>query len=270
MSHRNRIFSLILFAAVLGLLESCSIVPFTGRKQFVAIPSSQMLALSADSYAKVLSENKLSPNRNYVSSVRSVGEKLTAAVEAYMKQNNLESAIEGYDWQYNVIVSPELNAWCMPGGQIAFYEGIMPVCEDEAGIAVVMGHEIAHAVAQHGNERMSQQLALQMGGIALSEALKEQKEETIALAMLAFGVGTQVGIQLPYSRTHESEADELGLYFMAMAGYNPQVAPQFWERMNANSTSRPPEFLSTHPDPSNRIAHLKEIMPRAMEYYNAR
>ncbi len=203
-------------------------------------------------------------------SVREVGKRITAAVESYLEQNNLQSVTEGYAWQYNVLASEELNAWCMPGGQIAFYEGILPVCQDENGIAVVMGHEIAHAVAQHGNERMSQQLALQMGGIALSEALKTQKQETIDLAMLAFGVGAQVGVMLPYSRTHESEADELGLYFMAMAGYNPQTAPDFWKRMEARSSARPPEFLSTHPDPTNRISNLERIMPRAMEYYNSR
>jgi predicted Zn-dependent protease len=251
-------------------LVSCSVVPMTGRKQFVAIPSSQMITLSAESYSQVLAEGKLSTNTGYVNMVRKVGQRLTAAVETYMKQNNLQAAIEGYDWQYNVLQSEELNAWCMPGGQIAFYEGIMPVCQDENGVAVVMGHEIAHAVAQHGNERMSQQLALQMGGIALSEALKTKKQETIDLAMLAFGVGAQVGVILPYSRTHETEADELGLYFMAMAGYNPQTAPDFWKRMEARSSARPPEFLSTHPDPSNRIANLERLMPKAMEYYNNR
>ncbi len=269
---KNRILSILLFSAAIFLLQSCSTVPLTGRKQFVAIPSSQMLALSADSYTQVLGSSRLSTNQYYINTVREVGTKLTAAVEAYLKQNNLESAIAGYDWQYNVIVSEELNAWCMPGGQIAFYEGILPICEDETGIAVVMGHEIAHAVAQHGNERMSQELAIQMGGMALSEAMKEQKQETYELAMLAFGVGSQVGVQLPFSRTHESEADELGLYFMAMAGYNPQAAPDFWSRMNKNSdaASRPPEFLSTHPDPANRIEHLNQIMPKAMEYYKAR
>ncbi len=164
-----------------------------------------------------------------MSTVRKVGERLTAAVQTYLKQNNLESVTDGYEWQYNVLVSEELNAWCMPGGQIAFYEGILPVCQDENEIAVVMGHEIAHAVAQHGNERMSQQLAIQMGGIALSEAVKTQKQETIDLAMLAFGVGTQVGVMLPYSRTHESEADELGLYFMA-----------------EKSESRPPDFINNN------------------------
>jgi len=251
-------------------LVSCASVPMTGRKQLVAIPSSQMISLSDESYAKVLNENQLSSNTKYISSVRSVGEKLTRAVVTYLNQNGLEAYINDYNWQYNVLVSEELNAWCMPGGQIAFYEGIMPVCEDENGIAVVMGHEIAHAVAQHGNERMSQQLMIQMGGIALSEVLKTQNQETIDLALIAFGVGSKVGVELPFSRTHESEADEMGLYFMAMAGYDPRSAPDFWKRMEARAGPRPPEFLSTHPDPSNRIENLNRLLPKAMEYYNNR
>ena len=147
----------------LFFLTACSVVPMTGRKQFVAIPSAQMISLSAESYSQVLADGKLSSNSAYVTMVRRVGQRLTAAVETYMKQNGLEALIEGYDWQYNVLVSEDLNAWCMPGGQIAFYEGIMPVCQDESGVAVVMGHEIAHAVAQHGNERMSQQLGFGWG-----------------------------------------------------------------------------------------------------------
>jgi predicted Zn-dependent protease len=226
-----------------------------------------MLSLSAQSYKQVMEESTLSTNQYYVNMVQDVGRRLTTAVKTYLKQQNLESAIEGYDWQYNVIISEQVNAWCMPGGQIAFYEGIMPVCEDEAGVAVVMGHEIAHAVARHGNERMSQQLAIQMGGIALSEALSEQKEETMQLAMLVFGAGSQLGVALPYSRTHEYEADELGLYFMALAGYDPRAAPKFWERMVNLSPERPPQFLSTHPDPINRIAQMNKIMPKALEYY---
>ncbi|MEN8157472.1 MAG: M48 family metallopeptidase [Bacteroidota bacterium] len=259
-----------LIIVALLYLVSCSSVPLTGRKQFIVIPSSQMISLSNDSYTQVLEESEMSTNQHYVTMVRTVGEKLAVAVEAYMKQNGMEAALEGYDWQYNVIVSEQLNAWCMPGGKIAFYEGIMPVCQDEAGVAVVMGHEIAHAVAKHGNERMSQQLAVQMGGAALSEALQTQRQETMELAMLAFGVGAKVGLELPYSRTHESEADELGLYFMAMAGFDPQVAPVFWERMDESSGELPPEFLSTHPHPHNRVAHLHSIMPKALEYYNAR
>jgi len=258
---RTSIISLLLLAA------SCTVVPLTGRKQLTAIPNSQMISLSADSYSQVLREKKISQNQGYVTRVRQTGNRLTAAVEKYLKENNMQSSLEGFSWQYNVLVSDELNAWCMPGGQIAFYEGIMPVCADDNGIAVVMGHEIAHAIARHGNERMSQQLVIQMGGIALSEALKTQKEATQQLALLAFGIGSKVGVELPYSRTHEAEADELGLYFMAMAGYDPATAPAFWERMKAKSSARIPEFLSTHPDPSNRISDLKKHMPKALAYY---
>lgn len=257
-----------ILAILLLFVASCAIVPFTGRKQFTAIPVSQMVSLSADSYSQVLKDNKLSQNQKYISSVRQVGARLTAAVEKYMKANGMEASLEGYSWQYNVLVSDQLNAWCMPGGQIAFYEGIMPVCADDNGIAVVMGHEIAHAIAQHGNERMSQQLLVQMGGMALSEALQSQKESTQQLALLAFGVGSTLGVELPYSRTHESEADELGLYFMAMAGYDPRTAPAFWERMQAQGSARMPEFLSTHPEPANRIKAINRHMTKAMEYYS--
>jgi predicted Zn-dependent protease len=260
---KKSIFLLLIITA------SCAIVPFTGRKQFIAIPASQMISLSADSYSQVLKDNTLSQNQDYVSRVRQVGGRLTAAVEKYMKDNGMESNLEGYSWQYNVLVSKELNAWCMPGGQIAFYEGIMPICQDDNGIAVVMGHEIAHAIAQHGNERMSQQLAVQMGGVALSDALKTQKETTQQLALLAFGVGTQLGMELPFSRTHESEADELGLYFMAMAGYDPRTASAFWERMNAIGATSTPEFLSTHPAPATRIRDINRHMTKALEYYQS-
>ncbi len=246
---------------------SCSNVPFTGRKQLVAIPTSQMMSLSAESYNQVLQENEVSDNQNYKYMVESVGKKMSAAVEDYLRSNGQTSRIENFNWKFTVLKSEMLNAWCMPGGQIAFYDGIMPVCEDETGVAVVMGHEIAHAIARHGNERMSQQLFIQLGGVALSEALKNEKEKTMQLAMIAFGVGTTLGVQLPYSRKHESEADEMGLYFMAMAGYDPREAPVFWERMEAQGGERPPEFLSTHPHPGNRINDLQKHMPKALEYY---
>jgi predicted Zn-dependent protease len=257
------IFLFILIAA------ACAVVPITGRKQFIAIPAEQMFSLSTESYSQVLKETRQSSNQRYVTSVRNVGAKLTAAVKQYMQQNGMEALIEGYQWQYNVLVSEEVNAWCMPGGQIAFYEGIMPICQDDQGVAVVMGHEIAHAVARHGNERMSQQLVIQLGGVALSEALSTQKETTQQLALLAFGVGSTLGIVLPYSRTHELEADELGLYFMAMAGYDPRGAPAFWERMQKQGGAGMPEFLSTHPDPEHRIVDLQKHMPKALEYYQA-
>jgi predicted Zn-dependent protease len=175
-----------LFFILVLLSYSCSNVPLTGRKQFIVIPGSQITSLSADSYNQVLQENKLSENSNYVNTIRTVGSRMSEAVERYLQENNMESRTDDFNWQYNVIVSDELNAWCMPGGQIAFYEGIMPICKDESGVAVVMGHEIAHAIAQHGNERMSQQLVLQLGGVALTEALKNEKEKNHATGSAGF------------------------------------------------------------------------------------
>ncbi|MFW6226953.1 MAG: M48 family metallopeptidase, partial [Bacteroidota bacterium] len=185
---------------VLIVASNCSTVPLTGRKQFTPIPPSQMIALSEDSYQQVLNENELSDNATYTAQVNRVGERITDAVERYMKQENKPELIEGYVWEFHVLKSDQKNAWCMPGGKIAFYEGIMPICENDAGVAVVMAHEIAHEVAKHGNERLSQQLGVQLGGIALSEALETKTETTQQLALLAFGVGSQVGLILPYSR----------------------------------------------------------------------
>jgi predicted Zn-dependent protease len=256
----------LLFFLIL-LIPACGTVPLTGRKQLTAIPTSQMLSLSQDSYQQVLNNNQLSDNQAYIQQVRRVGQRVTKAVEQYMIDNGDKKLIKKYEWEFNVLESEQKNAWCMPGGKIAFYEGIMPICKNDNGVAVVMAHEIAHAVAQHGNERMSQQLLVQLGGMALSEALEKEEETTRNLAMAAFGVGAQVGVLLPYSRTHEREADELGLYFMAMAGYDPNGAPDFWQRMSKMGGERPPEFLSTHPHPKSRIDNLKENLPKAMEYY---
>ena len=249
-------------------LVACGTVPFSGRKQFTVIPASQMVSLGNDSYAQVLKQNKLSDNQQYTDQVRRVGSRISEAVEEYFSQEGMADRLKDYKWEFNVLASDAMNAWCMPGGKIAFYEGIMPVCQDDKGVAVVMAHEIAHAVARHGNERMSQQLSVQLGGMVLSEALEKEEETTKKLAMAAFGLGSQVGLLLPYSRTHEKEADELGLYFMAMANYDPRSAPEFWERMQAKGGSRPPEFLSTHPHPENRIKNMQEHMQKALEYYN--
>lgn len=246
---------------------SCSTVLLTGRKQFTAIPASQKQSLSEDSYDNVLNENQLSDNQHYVSMVREVGRDVSTAVESYLRKNGEARRINNYSWEYNDIASEQLNALCMPGGKIAFYEGIMPVCEDKTGVAVLMVHEAAHAIARHGNERMSQQLAIQLGGIALAEALETEAETTQQLALAAFGVGSQIGVVLPYSRTHEKEADELGLYFMAMAGYNPKEAISFWQRMKNEGGQKPPEFLSSHPHSDTRIKNLEKHMNKALEYY---
>ncbi len=250
-------------------LIGCSTVPFTGRRQFTPISSQQMISLGSSSYQQVMDETKTSGNLQYRNMVTKVGENLSTVVEEYMMANNMKERMDEYDWEFTVFEGDILNAWCMPGGKIGFYEGIMPVCEDENGVAVVMGHEIAHAIARHSNERLGQQLALQLGGMALSEALEKEKETTKQLAMAAFGMGAQVGLVLPYSRKHEKEADELGLYFMAMAGYNPQEAPELWKRMISRSEGqpRPPEFLSTHPNPEARIQDMNKNMDKAMEYY---
>jgi predicted Zn-dependent protease len=257
----------LLLIVLIFVAGACATVPLTGRKQITAIPSNEIIALSNDSYKQVLSESKLSSNSQQSEAVKRVGLRISKAVENYMRSQNLSDRLDGYAWEFNLIEGDQLNAWCMPGGKIVFYEGIMPVCLNDNGIAVVMAHEISHALAQHGNERMSQQLALQLGGMALSEALAQQKETTQQLAMAAFGLGSQVGIMLPYSRKHEVEADELGLYFMAMAGYDPREAPAFWERMLQAGSSNVPEFLSTHPQPENRIANMNKAMDKAMEFY---
>ena len=258
---------IISFAIVVLMAVQCATVPLTGRKQFSIIPASQIMALGADSYNQILKENKISSNVKYVNTVKTVGHNLSGAVERYFASRNQSALLNGYAWEYNVLQSKEINAFCLPGGKIAFYEGIMPICIDDNGVAVVMSHEVSHAIANHGSERMSEQMAVQLGGMALDAALQQKPETTRELAMAAFGAGTAVGILLPFSRTQESEADELGLYFMAMAGYDPSKAIDFWQRMMDQSKGAPPEFLSTHPSDQTRIEDLKKHMSKAMQYY---
>ncbi len=259
-------FCLVMITAVLA--NSCSTVPVTGRRQLDLIPASQVMTLSFDSYKQVMKENKLSTNVAWTNMVKNCGSRIQHAVESYMAQNKLKSQLNGFQWEFNLIESETVNAFCMPGGKVAFYTGIMPLCQDEVGVAVVMGHEVAHAIANHGGERMSQGLIQQMGGVALSVALKEKPESTQALAMAAYGAGTTVVGVLPFSRLHETEADKLGIIFMAMAGYDPREAPKFWQRMAAlNKGNKPPEFLSTHPSDQTRISNLNKAMPEALKYY---
>lgn len=256
----------VLLTAVFVL--GCSTVPVTGRRQLSLVPSSQLMALSAQSYNEVLTESKVVKNTAEAQMINRVGNKIKTAVEQYMAQNNLSDQLEGFDWEFTLIDEPTINAWAMPGGRVAFYTGILPICRNDAGVAVVMGHEVAHAIANHGGERMSQGLAQQLGGVALNVALQEQPQMTQQLAMTAFGLGSNVGYILPHSRLQESEADEIGLIFMAMAGYDPSEAPEFWKRMQAQEQgSRPPEFLSTHPAPETRIRDLEKLVPKAMKYY---
>ncbi|PID58389.1 MAG: peptidase M48 [Ignavibacteriae bacterium] len=247
--------------------NSCSSVPVTGRNQLSLIPASQLMTMSFQQYDQFLNEHKVVNNSSQAAMVKKVGQKIKSAVELYFKQKNISDHLKGYKWEFNLVEDPQVNAWCMPGGKVVFYTGILPVCRDEAGVATVMGHEIAHAIAEHGGERMSQQLLVQLGGVGLQVALKNEPALTQQLAMAAFGLGSQVGVMLPFSRLHESEADHMGLIFMAMAGYNPNAAVEFWKRMAAQGGGAPPEFLSTHPSNQTRIDDLKKLIPEAMKYY---
>lgn len=262
----SKIFVLIILLVL--TVYYCSTVPITGRSQLNLVSSSEMNAMSFQQYGEFLKQNKLSTNKPDVEMVKRVGVNIQKAVETYFAKHNLSNQLQGYAWEFNVVESNEVNAWCMPGGKVVVYTGILPITQDEAGLAVVMGHEIAHAVAQHGAERMSQGLIQELGGVALSVALSSEPAETQSLFYAAYGIGSEVGIMLPFSRTQESEADKLGLIFMAMAGYDPDVAVDFWTRMaKMKSGQEPPEFLSTHPSDATRIDEIKKNLPEALKYY---
>lgn len=266
--RRNKfiIISVLLVTAI--FISSCRTVPISGRKQLSLLPESMLVEMSLTSYGEFLGNNMLSTNQVQTAMVKRVGERIAASVEQYLRDNGLEGRIKDFKWEFNLVEDETPNAWCMPGGKVVFYTGILPYTQTEAGLAVVMGHEIAHAVARHGNERMSQSLLIQTGGLALAAALDEKPDETKQLFYAAYGVGTSLGVMLPYSRSHETEADKLGMIFMAMAGYDPNEAVAFWQRMDQAGGASVPEFLSTHPNSSSRIRDLKKFIPEALKYYN--
>lgn len=265
--HKKISICCFLFLAVF-FVSACSTVPISGRSQVTLISSDEINSMSFNSYHEFLSSHKLSNDAQKTAMVKRAGRNIQLAVEEYFARNSMSQRLEGYEWDFNLVDDDTVNAWCMPGGKVVVYTGILPVTKDETGLAVVMGHEIAHAVANHGNERMSQGLMVEMGGAALSKALEEKPEQTKDLFLTSFGLGTQVGVLLPYSRLHESEADHLGLIFMAMAGYDPRAAVSFWERMASGKSGATPEFLSTHPSDQTRINNIKGLLPDAMRYYN--
>jgi predicted Zn-dependent protease len=258
-------FILMLFSLI---IYACATVPVTGRKQLSMVSNAEIIPMAAQQYKQVLDTSRLSNNAEQTALVKKVGVRIQHAVEQYMSQHNLSSELEGFNWEFNLIDDPKtVNAWCMPGGKVAFYTGIMPICKDENGVAVVMGHEVAHAIANHGRERMSQGLLAQLGMSSLSTALGQNPTMTQQIFMQAVGVGAQVGM-LKFSRTDESEADHIGLIFMAIAGYDPNNAVSFWQRMEEMSGgAQPPEFLSTHPAHATRVNDLKKEVPEAMKYY---
>ncbi|HEX8949537.1 MAG TPA: M48 family metallopeptidase [Dissulfurispiraceae bacterium] len=255
---------------ILMFLYSCQTVPITGRSQMSLIPSNTILSMSLTSYDDFLSKHKVIENTPQAETVRRVGTRIARAVEKYFADHGMSDRLKDYKWEFHLVDDKQANAWCMPGGKVVVYSGILPVTRDDTGLAVVLGHEIAHAVANHGEERMSEGLLAQMGGVALSAALAQKPKETQDLFMAAFGLGAQVGVLLPYSRLQESEADHLGLIFMAMAGYDPRKAVDFWKRMMASQHSAaPPAFLSDHPADETRIKDIEKLIPEAMTYYKA-
>ncbi len=265
---------------IIGLLSvmlfmACAKVVFTGRRQAKLIPSNQLNTLSFEQYDAFLKDHQPMKSGKQVDMVRRVGYRIQKAAETYYNAQGMADKLAEFQWEFNVVDDPTVNAFCMPGGKVVVYTGILPITKDEDGLAVVMGHEIAHALANHGNERMSQTLGLQGALLAIEAAVAigqgqpasqeeaqrdQQARQTI---MQVAGAGAQVGVLLPFSRKHESEADEIGLYLMAIAGYNVTQAAPFWERMNSSGGDRPPEFLSTHPDPAKRAQRLQELIPAA-------
>lgn len=261
----------IVFVFSLGLvLFSCSKNALTGKSQLTLLPESELMSMATTEYQQFLTSSKVvgTSNNRDAEMVRRVGQRITAAVDQYYAEKGLSEKLAGFKWEYNLVDDKAVNAWCMPGGKIVVYTGILPITQNEAALAAVMGHEVSHALLQHGNQRMSQGLLQQLGGVALSVAVANKPAETQNLFMSAYGAGSQVGILLPFSRKHELEADRYGLIWTAMAGYNPQEAIGLWERMEkAGGGQKPPEFLSTHPAEGKRIEQIEKYLPEAMKYY---
>ena len=253
---------------VLLLLQSCAEVPITHRKGLHLVPETELLSMSLQQYDDVLKKSKLSTDTQKVEMVRRVGNRIAKSAEAFLAETGQSAQIKNFKWEFNLIEDDKtVNAWVMPGGKAAVYTGILPYTQNETGLAVVLGHEVAHALADHGNERMSEALVANMGGMALSVALSRQPQQTQQLFMTVYGAGANVGFLLPYSRLHESEADRIGLTLMARAGFDPREAIPFWERMSKQGEKRPPQFLSTHPAPETRIADIKKYLPEALPFY---
>lgn len=253
----------IFIGLVFVLIVSCAKNPFTGKSTMAFVSNNQIFSMSFQQYDQFLSENKVIKGTADAKKIETIGMKIKTAAERFLNANGNSGYLDGYEWEYNLVESKELNAWCMPGGKIVFYTGILPVCKDDAGIAAVMGHEVAHALANHGQQRMSAGLLQQLGAVGAQVAVGNKSAETQALVMQAYGVGSNVGGMLPFSRSHESEADMIGLTLMAIAGYNPENAVALWERMSALGGQAPPEILSTHPSNATRIKELTALVPGA-------
>ncbi len=260
---------LISILVSLALVSGCTTLPVSGRKQLNFIPYSQLTSLSNDQYEQLSSTLVLSIDKNETTRLSGVGKRVAIATEEFMRRNGMENRIKDYTWEFKLFKDDSvINAFCLPGGKIGVYTGILKVTQDDSGLATVLSHEAAHAILDHGGERLSQLMLVQLGGVTLSQALRERSEETRQLSMMAYGVGANLGFVMPYSRVQEYEADRVGLIIMAIAGYDPEKALGFWERMKKAGSLMPVEFLSTHPVPENRIKMIKSSMPEAEKYYN--
>ena len=251
---------------IVAALSSCSTVAVTGRKQLLLVSDSEVMSLSNQSFKQYMTTAKPSTDAMQTAMVARVGRRIANAVENYLRANGMSSELQNYAWEFHLIQSKEANAFCMPGGKIVVYEGLLPYTQTEDALAIVLGHEVAHAVAKHSAERMSHQLLANYGAQALGVLMTNKPSTTQTLAQQVYGLGANYGVMLPYSRKNESEADHMGLIFAAMAGYNPEVAVSFWTRM-ASIGSSTPEFFSDHPSDVTRIAQIKKEIPEALKYY---
>tara|TARA_R110002051_G_scaffold137593_1_gene210082 strand:- start:3323 stop:4132 length:810 start_codon:yes stop_codon:yes gene_type:complete len=255
---------IFLIATIFFGLSACKTNPFTGKQTLNMYPNSQIFPTAFAQYDQFLSENKTVENTSDAKMITAVGQRIAAAAERWLTANGYPGYLKDYKWEYHLVQDKTVNAWCMPGGKIVFYTGILPICKGETGVAVVMGHEVAHALADHGAQRMTASTGQQIGAIIGNLAIKDEK--SLGLFNQAYGVGTQLGVMLPFSRGHETEADRIGLQIMAIAGYNPDEAAELWKRMSANSGGQaPPEFMSTHPSNETRIANLTAWSPSAKQ-----
>ena len=260
---------IIFFLAALPVfIIACHTNAVTGRKQLSLFPESSLRQQATEQYQTFLSQNKVVAENTSrdAEMVRRVGSRIAKAITDYYAQKGLSKDLEGYQWEFNLVNDKQINAWCMPGGKVVVYTGLLPVTQNEAALAIVLGHEITHAVANHGNERMSK-LAIAQGLEVAGNVLTSGNAKANGIFNNVFAPTAQVGVLLPNDRSQEYEADHFGLIFAAMAGYNPQEAIPFWERMSKAGGASGPEFLATHPNPDNRIAKLKEYMPEALKYY---
>lgn len=249
------------------LMYSCGSVPITGRSQLALVSDQEVLSLSLQQYNEYMSTAPLSKDKANTDLVVKVGKNMATAVAAYYEVTGMSSALSDFSWEFHLVADKQVNAFCMPGGKIVVYEGILPYTQDETGLAIVIGHEVAHAIAKHANERMSQQYAAQVGGAVVGSLLKNSSTVLQTVGNTVFGLGAQYGVMLPYSRMQEYEADRIGLILMAISGYDPQKAVPFWERMSQQQGASTPEFMSTHPSDARRIEEINKNLPEAMEYY---